>query len=276
MDKLTVKIASRYKQTWLFVKPENKKTFRMPGGKVALGENIIKVVKSILYEELGVVSACLYRVNEVLFIADIKCIGAIPENNIIDVVEIHENNVYDQSIHSPMKIMNSVEKSTFIKLHDWMMRRKNLTKESCVQFEKVCGAVTYKEIDDIRYFLLIRNESGHIGFPKGHVEDGENEEETAMREVFEETGLNIPLKDGFRHSFEYIIPGNKRIKRISKLAVYFIAEFHEEKVQIQASEISKWWLVPFKEALSILNKETDRELLRLANAWLDKTKKVTK
>ena len=30
-----------------------------------------------------------------------------------------------------------------------------------------------------------------------------------MREMFEETGLDIPLLDGFRYSFEYIIPKYK-------------------------------------------------------------------
>ena len=34
--------------------------------------------------------------------------------------------------------------------------------------------------------FLIKNNSGHIGFPKGHIEYGENERETALAEVFEE------------------------------------------------------------------------------------------
>lgn len=97
-----------------------------------------------------------------------------------------------------------------------------------------------------------------------------------MREMFEETGLDIPLLDGFRYSFEYIIPKYKRRRRTIKLAVYFIAEFQDETIKIQTSEISRWWLVPYKEALNILNKENDRELLRHANAWLDKTKKLSK
>lgn len=276
MEKFTVKIATRHKQKWIFVKQENKKLYRMPGGKVYHGSNIYDQIKSLLYEQLGVVAACLYRVNEVLFLADVKCVGSAPDNNIEDVATVHEKSVYDVSARSPMKILSTVERNYFIKIHDWLLGRRYLYKEPCVQFEKVCGAVTFKEENGVRYFLLVKNESGHIGFPKGHVEDKETEEVTAMREVFEETGLDIPLKEGFRYSFEYIIPGNRRKKRTYKLAVYFIAEFKDEKIKIQTDEISKWWLVPCKEALSILNRENDRELLRQANAWLDKTKKMAK
>lgn len=278
MERFTVKIASRYNNKWLFVKDEEKKFYRMPGGRAKHGEDIYSQVKNLLYEQLGVVEACIYRVNEVYFYADVKCIGTVPDDNgIDDIAEVHENNVYDVSAGSPMRVLSTAERNSFIKIHDWLFRRRrHLFKEPCVQFEKVCGAVPFKENDGVRYYLLVKNESGHIGFPKGHVEEKETEEETARREMFEETGLDIPLLDGFRYSFEYIIPKHNRRRRTIKLAVYFIAEFQDEAIKIQTSEISKWWLVPYKEALNILNKENDRELLRHANAWIDKLKKISK
>ena len=52
--------------------------------------------------------------------------------------------------------------------------------------EKACGAVIKNEEGKI---LLIFQQNGFWGFPKGHVEEGETEPETAVREVFEETGL---------------------------------------------------------------------------------------
>ena len=52
--------------------------------------------------------------------------------------------------------------------------------------------------------ILLRHRfGGHWSFPKGHVEQGENEQQTAMREVKEETGVSITLLDGFRESVEY-------------------------------------------------------------------------
>lgn len=55
--------------------------------------------------------------------------------------------------------------------------------------EKSCGAVVFKE----NQVLLIKHVLGHIDFPKGHMEAGENEKETAIREVKEETNIDIIL-----------------------------------------------------------------------------------
>ena len=46
-------------------------------------------------------------------------------------------------------------------------------------FEKLCGAVTYCRENGIIKYILIKNLSGHIGFPKGHSENGESEQQTA-------------------------------------------------------------------------------------------------
>ncbi|MBD3304395.1 NUDIX domain-containing protein, partial [Candidatus Woesearchaeota archaeon] len=40
-----------------------------------------------------------------------------------------------------------------------------------------------------KYLLVKHKEGGHWDFPKGHAEEGETEEETALREIYEETGL---------------------------------------------------------------------------------------
>ena len=53
--------------------------------------------------------------------------------------------------------------------------------------EKSCGCIVL----DKRTVLLIKHNSGHWDFPKGHVEGEESEVETAIREVKEETGLDI-------------------------------------------------------------------------------------
>ena len=53
--------------------------------------------------------------------------------------------------------------------------------------EKSCGAVLYTIRDGVRLFWLVRYVGGHIGLPKGHMEPGETEAETAARELPEET-----------------------------------------------------------------------------------------
>ena len=65
-------------------------------------------------------------------------------------------------------------------------------------YEKSCGAVVYcQEENDIKY-LLVCERSGFWVFPKGHMEEGESEHETALREVKEETGLDVMFVDDFQ------------------------------------------------------------------------------
>ena len=47
------------------------------------------------------------------------------------------------------------------------------------------GAVVYARCDDGLKFALVVERSGHCGFPKGHIEQGEDEKSAALREIFE-------------------------------------------------------------------------------------------
>ncbi len=130
--------------------------------------------------------------------------------------------------------------------------------------EKSCGAVLYTYKDGIRYYVLIKNMSGHIGFPKGHVEFGENEHKTAEREIYEETGIHTKITDGFRESYRYTINGF-----IHKEAIYFVASFNSEtEIKMQIMEISEYMLVTFEQALKILNYPHDRTVMRKADNFI--------
>lgn len=86
--------------------------------------------------------------------------------------------------------------------------------------EKSCGALVYRYEGDRLMLLLLRHRhGGHWSFPKGHVEGEETETETALREIREETGLSVSLREGFRHTVEYYPkPG------VRKQVVYFLGE----------------------------------------------------
>ena len=51
------------------------------------------------------------------------------------------------------------------------------------------GAVLYTEDGGVRQYVLVMEKNGSFGLPKGHVEPGEMLAETALREVWEETGI---------------------------------------------------------------------------------------
>lgn len=132
-----------------------------------------------------------------------------------------------------------------------------------MKFEKTCGAVMFTEKDEKRKYLLIKNESGHIGFPKGHVEYGETELETARREVFEETGLNFRQYGDFREEYTYTTRENS-----IKTGVFFIGSYKYRQPDIQQEEILDNWLLTFEEAMKKLNFPEDRELLEKAEEYI--------
>lgn len=133
-----------------------------------------------------------------------------------------------------------------------------------MKFEKTCGAVMFTEKDDMRKYLLIKNESGHIGFPKGHIEYGETELETAKREVFEETGLNFMQFGDFREEYTYTTRENS-----IKTGVFFIGHYKYRKPDIQQEEILDNWLLPYEEAMKLLNFPEDRALLEKADKYIN-------
>lgn len=131
-------------------------------------------------------------------------------------------------------------------------------------FEKTCGAVIYNGAKEDRKYFLIKNKSGHIGFPKGHVEYGETETETALREVSEETGLDVKLHDSFISEYTFTT-----LENTIKSCVFFVGEFDmEQAVKIQVEEVIGDWLLPYEEAMSKLNWEQDKAVLKKAEEFL--------
>ncbi|HEX3038266.1 MAG TPA: GrpB family protein [Oscillospiraceae bacterium] len=131
-------------------------------------------------------------------------------------------------------------------------------------YEKSCGAVLYTVQDGERKYLLVTNRSGHIGFAKGHVEYGENEYQTASREIFEETGLQVKFHPGFRESITYTI-----YTAVQKEQVLFLASFKMQDITIPQNEISSYFLVNYEQAMQTLTYYQDRTILQKAEAMLN-------
>ena len=132
-------------------------------------------------------------------------------------------------------------------------------------WEKSCGAVVFtRENGQVKY-LLVANLEGIYGFPKGHVEAGETEVETALREVREETGLTVRLIDGFRTTDEHPIP--QKVNTM-KQVVYFLGEYAGQEVACQQEELSGAYLVSYEEAMGMFQFESSRRILKEADAYL--------
>lgn len=134
--------------------------------------------------------------------------------------------------------------------------------------ERSCGAVVVTKINGERQFVLVKG--GYIGLPKGHMEAGESERETALREVREETCVQARILPGFRRTVLYHLP-NGNDKRV----VYFLAEYDHQEAHQNPEEFLKVLVMPYHEALHALTFENDRVTLRAAERFLRKKEQRT-
>lgn len=129
--------------------------------------------------------------------------------------------------------------------------------------EKSCGAVVWRLRDGHREYLIEHMKKGHLSIPKGHVEAGETEEQTALREIREETNLEVRLDTRFRHVVTYS-PSADVIKDV----VFFTAEALPGPMVNQEAEVSALSWMPYEEAVAAVTYPTDKETLEQAHAWL--------
>lgn len=133
-----------------------------------------------------------------------------------------------------------------------------------MKYEKSCGAVVFTRIGSEIKYVLAQSVGGHYGFPKGHMEAGETEEETALREVFEEVHLKPSLIPGFRGVTEYDIPSID----VHKQVIFFLGEFQNQQILFQKEELCSAPLLPYEEALQMLTHEDSKHILRQAHDFL--------
>ena len=130
--------------------------------------------------------------------------------------------------------------------------------------EKSCGVIPYIiENNEIQY-LLVKQNNGFTCFPKGHVEINETEEETALRETYEETGLKVEIVEGFKETISYYMPEYDA----SKDVVLFIGKINDLNYKAQEKEISNIIVAPHEEALKLLEFENWQKVLIKAHKYL--------
>ena len=118
--------------------------------------------------------------------------------------------------------------------------------------EKSCGAII---INDKKEVLLLKQTKGHYGFPKGHMESGETEIETAIRETKEETNLDIEIDETKRYKISYQI-GEDTIKHV----VYFLARPTSYDIIPQSKEVVKIMWIPLDKVDKYLGFENITKL----------------
>lgn len=150
--------------------------------------------------------------------------------------------------------------------------------------EKSAGAIIFRKEEGKNYYLLLhyrpahpgQKKGGHWEFAKGHIEEKETEEETIIREVKEETGIDdIKIISGFKEYIKYFfrrsygLEGEARKKApwVFKLVVFCLAKTQTKKIKISDEHDDFVWL-SFEDAFKKLTYKNAKELLKRADAFL--------
>ncbi|KAI1904650.1 hypothetical protein AGOR_G00007870 [Albula goreensis] len=105
---------------------------------------------------------------------------------------------------------------------------------------RACGLIVFRRIiqsppaETIQYLLLQTSYGEHHWTPpKGHVDPGEDDMTTALRETQEEAGLGeaqLQIVEGFLSELKYEVRGR------SKDVLYWLAELKDPKTAVRLSE----------------------------------------
>lgn len=119
--------------------------------------------------------------------------------------------------------------------------------------EKSCGCII---INDKNEVLLIHHNAGHWDFPKGHVEEGETEVQTAIREVKEETNIDVEVNEKFRYSTKY-----SPKEGVMKEVVYFLARNISDNKEPQLKEVSEVNWFSIEDATEKITYDSSKDIL---------------
>ena len=149
--------------------------------------------------------------------------------------------------------------------------------------EKSAGAIIYIIKNSVPSYLLLHYPSGHWEFARGHGEEGESEEETVRREVYEETGLkDIKIIPGFKEHTKLVFrrtynlkPEEKKLAPwIVKIVTLYLAESNTENVTLSKEHKDFLWL-PYQEAhKKLLDK--GKSVLEKANKFIATKQKIAR
>jgi prepilin-type N-terminal cleavage/methylation domain-containing protein len=131
--------------------------------------------------------------------------------------------------------------------------------------ESSAGAVIFFQKGKKREYLLLNYLGGHWGFPKGHIELNENPIKTAIREIKEETGLDVKIISGFERKITYSF--RHKGEFIIKDVIFYLAKAKSQKVRLSKEHKGYVWL-PYKPAYNLITYEKD--IIKSAENFLNK------
>ncbi len=216
---------------------------------------IIKYAIEWPLEQITIVDRNILRIGiyELIFADDIPPKVAI--NEAIEIAKAYGG-------ESSGKFVNGVLGAIFKDLPE---DKKSSTKKKAEDYDQVSsgGVIFRKENNDYK-FVLILDAYDKWAFPKGKIAEGESPEETAVRELSEETGLKQLKVLDYLDEIEVTV-NNPGEEPASKLIKYYLIETKDKELTVpNVSELKdvKWFTKD--EALKNLGYANAKSIFRKA------------
>ena len=123
------------------------------------------------------------------------------------------------------------------------------------------GAVVLEKTAQTYMVLLVTGFNG-LSFPKGHIESGETPEQTAVREVLEETGIRIAVDTAFSRTVE------SPRSRDRRTVTFYLGTSLDGLKAPRATEVKEARWLPYDEALEAIRFQPDRDILHQAAEYV--------
>jgi len=135
------------------------------------------------------------------------------------------------------------------------------------------GGIVFKRRKGVIYFLLIEHKELGWVLPKGHCEQEETPEQTAVREVFEETGFDFSNSKEKRKigQISYEVENKEKKETEIKTIYYYLSEMTPEikvsdnnRTQGERARLGKVEWFPAEEAIKKVSFSDTKDILRKA------------
>ena len=149
-------------------------------------------------------------------------------------------------------------------------QEKNFNSKIMPIYHRSCGTVVFRVNEGkVEFLLLYQNGAGTWSFPKGHMEPGETEVETARRETLEEIGINVRVYPQYRKEVHYPVSRKAR-----KTVVLYLAEAKDEPKIVRPKEIVGYRWADITEAKALLHIDYNK-ILDAFNESIEELRSLT-
>lgn len=126
-----------------------------------------------------------------------------------------------------------------------------------IEENSVAAVVYYK-----KEYLLLKYGLGHWEYVKGHIEKGETEKETLIRELEEETSIKeASIIEGFNEKYDYFF--TIKGKKIHKFVSCYLIKSNTRDVTLSFEHVGYKWL-SFQRAIKKLTYDNAKKILKKA------------